>query len=407
MRRSLLAAAMNPTVHADAPLAGDTIFDALIVGAGPSGAHLAWLLARAGRSVALIDKSSFPRDKICGGGLTPKALRLLLPDLGDVAQRRVGAAILNWRNREAVAIGLGGSEAVTVARRDFDALLLARARDAGAVFHVETGFVGAEEHADGVSVATSRGRLRCRLLFAADGAASAVRTAMFGKDVVQLAPALEALVYPEGGLPERMRGTAVFDFGAMPGGYGWIFPKRDHLNAGLYTPFSGRSPRPHLHAFLESYLCLRRPARTVCQGYVIPVGNPRGIYQRGRVWLLGDAAGLAEALFGEGIYFALKSAELAARALASDGLRPDSLGYTRLLRTELLPELRASARMAQLFYRHPRRAYSHLVLNPAVARDFAGVISGSLAYRGCLWKTALGAPRWLLPRRARENLPGL
>jgi geranylgeranyl reductase family protein len=398
---------MNPPDHADAPLAGDTVFDALIVGAGPSGAHLARLLARSGRSVALMDKSAFPRDKVCGGGLTPKALALLSPDLGDVEERRVGAAILNWRNREAVAIGLGGAQAVTVARRDFDALLLARARDAGAVFHAETRFVGAQEDADGVNVATSRGRLRCRLLFAADGAASAVRTAVFGRDAVRLAPALEALVYPEGGLPERLRDTAVFDFGAMPGGYGWIFPKRDHLNAGLYTPFSGRSPRPHLGTFLQSYLCLRQPARTVCQGYVIPVGNPRGIYQRGRVWLLGDAAGLAEALFGEGIYFALKSAELAARAVASDGLRPGSLGYTRLLQTELLPELRASARMARLFYRHPRRAYSHLVLNPAVARDFAGVIGGSLTYRGCLWKTALGLPRWLLPRRAAENPPRL
>ena len=63
--------------------------------------------------------------------------------------------------------------------------------------------------------------------------------------------------------------------------------------------------------------------------------------------------------------------------------------------------------MARLFYRHPRRAYSHLVLNPAVARDFAGVIGGSLTYRGCVWKTALGFPRWLLPRRVQQSLPGL
>jgi flavin-dependent dehydrogenase len=254
-------------------------------------------------------------------------------------------------------------------------------------------------------VTTSRGALRCRLLLAADGAASTVRSTLFGRDLVHLAPALEALVYPEAGGHDPLQDRAVFDFGSMPGGYGWIFPKRDHFNAGLYTPFSGSSPRRHLDAFLDRYLCLRAPAHLVCQGFVIPVANVRGVFQRGRTWLLGDAAGLAEALFGEGIYFALKSAELAARAIGAAGLRADSTAYTRLLRRELLPELRASARMASWIYRYPRRSYSHLVLNHSVVRDFAGVISGSSGYRRCLWKTALGFPRWLIPSRASASVP--
>jgi geranylgeranyl reductase family protein len=398
---------MIPTTRTEVSLPDREIVDALIVGAGPAGAHLAWLLARAGLSVMLIDKADFPRDKVCGGGLSPKALRLLALDLSAVAQRHIHTAILNWRNREATAAHLGETAAITVARREFDALLLERACAAGAVFHAGAGFLDASEDSDGITVSTSRGPLRSRLLFAADGAASTVRARIFGRELVQLAPALEALVYPEPGASDRMHDQAVFDFGSMPGGYGWIFPKRDHFNAGLYTPFPGHSPRRHLDAFLVRYACLREPARIVRQGYVIPVGNMRGVYQRGRVWLLGDAAGLAEALFGEGIYFALKSAELAARAVATDGLRADASAYTRLLRRELLPELRASAQMARLMYRHPRRSYSHLVLNHAVARDFAGVISGQSGYRRCLWKTALSFPRWLLPSRSPGKLPQL
>jgi hypothetical protein len=77
------------------------------------------------------------------------------------------------------------------------------------------------------------------------------------------------------------------------------------------------------------------------------------------------------------------------------------------LRRELLPELRALARMARWFYNHPRRSYAHLVLNRAVVRDFAEVISGSSGYRRCLWKTALGFPRWLLPSQGPADAPPL
>jgi geranylgeranyl reductase family protein len=379
------------------------IADALIVGAGPAGSHLAWLLACAGLRVILIDKAGFPRDKTCGGGLSPKTLALLDLELGLVAQCRVSGAILTWRNRDAVRADLGGQPAITVTRLEFDALLLERARAAGAAFHADTGFLNAEDHGDMLQVKTSRGFLRCRLLLGADGAASVVRARTFGRDVVRLAPALEALVTPANGMPQGLADSAVFDFGAMPGGYGWIFPKREHFNVGVYAAFGGASPRRQLDLLLAEYACLRRPAQVLSQGYVIPVDNPRGLYQRGRTWLVGDAAGLAETLFGEGIYFALKSAELAARAVLEQGLDSISPCYTRLLRRELLPELRAAQRMARLIYRHPRRAFEHLMLNRELHRDFAGVISGAISYRRCLLKTALRFPRWLLPSRAPKN----
>jgi geranylgeranyl reductase family protein len=385
----------------------DATSDVLIVGAGPAGSHMAYLLAEQGLQVTIIDKQAFPRAKVCGGGVSRKALDLLGFDLGPALHQTIGAAILNYRNRDAIIKEMQPAAACTVVRSEFDKLLLDRACAKGARFLPETAFVDATESADAVSVSTSRGVLRCRLLLAADGAASVVRNKLFGKDLVTYVPALEALLWPADGALERFGARALFDFDGMPGGYGWIFPKRDHFNVGVYSPFGGTALRQHLDHFTAAYASLQQPLRVEYQGYIIPLENRRKLFQRGRVWLLGDAAGLAESLFGEGIYFALKSASIAARAIAADGagclIRADSKLYGQLLCRELLPELRAAAWMARLIYRFPKLAFSHLVLNQRINHDFAGLISGQMGYRHCLLKTAVGFPRWLLPSKAPER----
>jgi len=385
------------------PFDSSDITDVLIVGAGPAGSHLAWLLAQQGLQVTIIDKETFPRAKVCGGGLSRKSMDLLGFDLGPALHRPIDAAILNYRNHDAVIKEMQPIAACTVVRSEFDKMLLDRACAAGARFLGDTAFIDASESTDAVSVSTSHGVLRCRLLLAADGAASAVRNKLFGKDLVSYVPALEAMVWPAPGILERFGRRALFDFDGMPRGYGWIFPKRDHFNVGVYSPFGGTALRRHLDRFTAAYASLQQAQRIEYQGYIIPLANRRQLFQRGRIWLLGDAAGLAEALFGEGIYFALKSATLAAKAIAEDGLRADSDRYSRLLRRELLPELRAAARMAQLIYRFPKFAFSHLVLNQKINQDFAGLISGDIGYRECLRKTALNLPRWLLPSKAPDS----
>ncbi|WP_395823278.1 geranylgeranyl reductase family protein [Collimonas sp.] len=379
------------------------ISDVLIVGAGPADSHLAWLLAQQGLRVTIIDQAAFPRPKACGGGLSRKSMALLGFDLGSTLHRPIDAAILNYGHRDAVIKEMQPIAACTVVRSEFDQMLLDRASAVGAHFLAETAFVNATESAETVRVNTSRGLLRCRLLLAADGAASAVRNTLFGKDLVSYVPALEAMVWPAPDALERFGQRALFDFEGMPHGYGWIFPKRDHFNVGVYSPFGGAALRRHLDRFTAAYASLQQVQRIAYHGYIIPLANRHQLFQRGRIWLLGDAAGLAEALFGEGIYFALKSATIAARAIAEDGLRADSERYSQLLRHELLPELRAASWMAQLIYRFPQFAFSHLVLNQKINHDFARLISGDISYRECLRKTALNLPRWLLPSKAPES----
>jgi len=381
-----------------------TTYDAIVVGAGPAGSHVAYLLARTGRRVAILDKQRFPRDKVCGGGLSRKSIALLDVDITPVVHNWITGAFLTFQNRSAVIKDLHFAAACTVLRDEFDQMLLTRACDAGAHFFGETTFFDLHEHGAGVTAITSRGEFTGRRLFAADGVGSAVRTKVFGKRLVSYAPVLEALVDVPDAALQSFGDRAVFDFGGMPKGYGWIFPKRDHLNVGIYSPFGGTALRQHLRGFIDRYPALRRPRRIEYRGCAIPLRNEAGVYERGPVVLLGDAAGLAESVFGEGIYFALKSAALAAQAESARDSGAHSVPYTQLLRHELLPELRAAKLLAEGLFTFQEFTFRHAVCNDRINQFFAGLITGDTGYRECLRKTVLAAPMWISRSAPSSNV---
>jgi geranylgeranyl reductase family protein len=378
-----------------------TTYDAIVVGAGPAGSHLACLLARTGRRVALLDKQRFPRDKVCGGGLSRKSIALLDVDIAPVVHHWITGAYLTFQNRSAVTKDLHLAAGCTVIRDEFDHMLVRRACEAGAHFFEAT-FLGLDVQETGVTVRTSRGDFRGRRLFAADGVGSAVRSSVFGRRLVSYVPAIEALIDVPDAALNSFGDRILFDFGGMPKGYGWIFPKRDHLNVGIYSPFGGTALRQRLDEFIGRYPALRCRRAIEYRGYAIPLRNEAQVFERGPVVLLGDAAGLAESVFGEGIYFALKSAALAAQAEVARDSSARSVPYTQLLGHELLPELRAASLLARALFTFQEFMFRHAVCNHRINQFFAGLLTGEVGYRECLGKTVLAAPMWI-PRAAPSS----
>lgn len=373
------------------------IHDVAIVGAGPSGAHAAFLLARQGLSVVLMEKRALPREKVCGGGLSRRTLDLLGFPLDPVVHERVTGALITFGNEGAVERQIGTLAGCTVLRSEFDALLVERAQAAGAHFLARTACARVTLEPLGVRAKTSGGELRARYLLAADGVGSTVRRQLFERGLVTYAPALEALVEVPEHIRERFAGRVLFDFAAMPKGYGWIFPKRDHLNVGVYSIFGSHGLREHLARFMHRYACLRPAINTRVVGAAIPLRNRRATFERERVWLLGDAAGCAESVYGEGICFALKSAALAADTFAESSGAPREGEFTRRMRRVLAPELRCSEAIGRGLFRAPKWVFRRMVESRRVSDDFAGLLLGSTSYRDCLVRTILGAPRWVFP----------
>lgn len=382
-------------------------YDVAVVGTGPAGIAAATRLAAAGIRTVILDKEAPPRYKTCGGGIVFRARRLMPVDLTPVAEATFRTAQVALLDSDLEISVTRDVPLVTMTMRaPLDALLLEHAVHHGAVLRARCAVVGLErERRDGNTVAvnleTSQGQLRVAHVIAADGARASLARLAGWSETRTLIPALEAEIPLAGnGLSgHALRETARFDFDIPPYGYGWVFPKRDHLSVGV---LSVRQHRAGLPAVLGEYLArvgLGAPTTMEKHGFVIPVSPRTDGFARDRVYLTGDAAGFADPVTAEGISFSWRSGELAADALLSNGLTtgPDDSPedtYERLIAQHLLPELSASRHLAKLLYRPRMRTWAFRRFGHRLTETLADVFVGDRTYASLLsglttWKRRL------------------
>lgn len=331
--------------------------DVVIVGAGPAGSALAYCLASAGRDVLLLDRAGFPRDKTCGDGLAPRALRVLdrLGLLDQVQRRaaRVSRVRLAGPGAEAADFPLPPGEgwpdfALVLPRLQFDDLLRRHAVAAGAEFrraHIHDVLWSDDgRRITGVRGETPEGlvEVRARLTVVATGAASGL---LERAGLLKQPPAYDraARVYYAGLRAVSDAYEFYYDLDLLPG-YGWVFPAGpEAVNVGVYCPTPSRSsapPRTALARFLARPQLAARldgahPDGPV-RGHPLRADFPAAPLAAPGLLTVGEASGLVNPLTGEGIDCALESAELAAAAvepaLRRDRLEGLAAWYTRALR---------------------------------------------------------------------------
>ncbi|MFQ5693132.1 MAG: hypothetical protein ACE5IM_08830, partial [Nitrospinota bacterium] len=199
-----------------------------------------------------------------------------------------------------------------------------------------------EEDDAGVTVKTPHETYRGRYVVAADGAASTVARSLRIHRRLIKGIAIEAEVFVSPEVLAEMNGEAWIDFGTVPYGYGWIFPKRDHLSAGVagWESKVGDIKRV-MNRFLTSQRLLQKATGMRRQGYWIPARRgSQGVLSTRRCVFVGDAAGLADPLLGEGIYYAVWSGQVAAEclleSLANETGRVDQ--YAERVDSRIYPE---------------------------------------------------------------------
>ncbi|MGI8420877.1 MAG: geranylgeranyl reductase family protein, partial [Gaiellaceae bacterium] len=356
----------------------------------------------------LLDRARFPRDKPCGGGLTERAVRQLPFSVEPVVEDVVGSFELRLGYGRGFTRRSDAPLCFMTQRRRLDAFLVEQAVAVGAEFREDARVTGVSIDADAARVEVGGETIEAALVLGADGVNGVTARSLGLGGAPELGVALEGNL-PYGGAVsrERFTGRLVLHIGCCPGGYGWVFPKADHVNFGIG---GWESEGPRLRERLAS-LCAAHgvdvATLTETRGYRLPMRKPDSQLARGRAALIGDAGGLVDPLSGDGMYEAFLSGRLAfATALELLGGRAETMEpYAATLARTLSPMVSASWSAKVAMDRYPRTAFE-LARLPVLWTVVTRLIRGELASPGQAGGLARPPVRLLKALARRAGDPG-
>jgi geranylgeranyl reductase family protein len=357
-------------------------YDVVIVGAGPAGATLAYYLAQQGIEVIVLEKDMFPRYKCCAGGITRRALNLLGMDISEVVEDTVDSIKFSYKCGKTISFNDNEPFIFTVSRSKLDELLVNHAQMNGAIFSFGKTVTGITRNNSEVVVKTKNAEFRSKVVVGADGVYSIVAKEMGIKRSLQYLLGIQYEIPVSDYQLRQLKNTIHIQFGSIKGGYAWLFPKGNYISvgAGCYLTEAGNI-YSKLHEFIE---CLGIDSITPSKkcSALIPVIKNNITCCGERFLLLGDAAGMADPLTGEGIYSASLSAKMAAHVINNaliNGLTEFS-AYQHDIDSIILPELKIAHKAAKLLERYPGLAFSILASNKPVWKNIRELLCGYKDY---------------------------
>jgi geranylgeranyl reductase family protein len=355
-------------------------FDVLVVGGGPAGSTTALRLAERGASVLLVDKARFPRDKPCGGGMTLRAVKQCPVDPRPVVEDEIDDVELRFRYRDSVVRHARTPCVWMTQRRRLDAFLLDAARERGV------------EVLEGTKVEVGEGNV-----FALEGGERVEAAALVGADGANGTTARaiglgQSIVYGvafEGNLPytkvarERYERRLVLELADIPGGYGWVFPKGDHVNIGVGAwDTEGPKLREHLRLLCEAHGVEVEQLEEL-RGHRLPLRRASTRMASERALLVGDAAGLIDPVSGDGMYECFVSSRLASDAVCdllagkAETLHP----YEAAVDSALTPLHIASWTLKTALDRFPRATW-RVARTELLWRTIEHILIGDMSHPG-------------------------
>jgi geranylgeranyl reductase family protein len=354
------------------------MWDVIVVGCGPAGAIAAHELARRSLRVLMLDKAKLPRYKTCGGGLVQRTILAIPFAIDTIVERKISSIRLSNNLQNPLVINRAEPTVFMTMRSELDSFLTEKAIEQGAELMDQQTVTEVREMGDGVLCKTNLQSFHCRYLIGADGANSVV-SRQLGFPPARCGVALEVEVHLAKNLEEHCN-QIDFDFNILPEGYGWVFPKADHLSCGVFTMHRNFPQiRKHYHRYILRKEFARDISKSDLSGHLIPLGPVTNKLHTHRAMLVGDAAGLADPLTGEGISFAVRSGMMAANAILES---PHDLGqYSAQLERTMMAEIRVAGWAARFLYAAPSFFYNRISHKPFFAESILNLFSGKATYR--------------------------
>jgi geranylgeranyl reductase family protein len=352
-------------------------WDVAVVGAGPGGLSAAHAAASAGARTIVLERAEHPRYKTCGGGLIGTSLSIATARIDVPARDTVSAMTFTDNGRRSFTRRAVGNPVLTMVRRDdFDNAWYAASVAAGAVVRQNSQVRAIDQDAGNATVTLADGSaITAGVVIGADGSAG-ISSRYVGVTFEQQDLGLEVEIAATRADQEAWRGRAQLDWGPVPGSYGWVFPKDDQLTVGVIMA-KGRGPetKDYLRRFLDRLGLADRPVLRD-SGHLTRCRRLDSPLRRGRVLVVGDAAGLLEPWTREGISYALRSGSWAGEVAAGGAGVLD--GYPAAVRRHLMPEMTAGRRLLRVFAKHPHLMHAAMA-TPLGWRAFEAFCRGELS----------------------------